>query len=461
VTGRTRYAQLMADAAGQVGDAALTLGAAPLGDRRDAVAAVVSYRDLLAALHRHGWELLGAARHLASAAASTGADPRDVAAVRFVEALAIRARRRHFGDPVPDAAPASSWAVAAAAVRAATDLLATHRDPAGGWRTPEAELLDHPSVRAVGLAGLADLATTVAAADRPLGLRCRQAGLGWRELARRVPDLFPVRYAAQELGLASAAEAPSARVLDGLEVARPGVRAGDPVVELGDRILRLRRVAWQLTREPHVGAASLIDFAAVGVSFHSSAAAVLGRNAPGLGGDVPVRSMLRRALDGREGWGLVHEQVRQLRTATPGLGVVRADLLGVRDLLGRLALSGTSGMETTDHAERRLQAFLRGGIDAFTDIAAWNASVVDNLAARGQLYVPGRSLTGDQIKDRPGLIEAKLHNRLTAAPGECVRRLAAAYRSAGGPANEARSASCPVAAAPILSAAGEMRFGHQ
>jgi len=55
-----------------------------------------------------------------------------VAALRFVDSLAIRARRRRFGERVPDAAPASSWAVAAAAVRAATDLLATHRDPAGG-----------------------------------------------------------------------------------------------------------------------------------------------------------------------------------------------------------------------------------------------------------------------------------------------------------------------------------------
>jgi len=461
VTGRTRYAQLMADAAGQVGDAALTLGAAPLGDRRDALAAVASYRDLLAALHRHGWELLGAARHLASATASTGADPRDVAAVRFVDSLAIRARRRRFGEPVPDAAPSSTWAAAAAAVRAATDLLATHRDPAGGWRTPEAELLDQPSVRAVGLAGLADLATTVAAADRQLSLRCRQAGLGWRELARRVPDLFPVRCAAQELGLACVPEVRFAGVFDGLEVARPDVRAGDPVVELGDRILRLRRVAWLLTREPHVGAASLIDFAAAGVIFHSSVAARLGSKAPELDGDPPAWSMLRRAHDARDGWSLVHVQVRQLRTATLGLGVVRADLLGVRDLLCRLAPAGTSGAETTDHAERRLQAVLHGGIDAFTDIAAWNATVVDNLAARGQLHVPGRNLTGDQINDQPRLIAAKLHNRLTAAPEECVRRLAAAYRSVGGPSNRARSASRREAATPVPSAASETRCWFQ
>jgi hypothetical protein len=111
--------------------------------------------------------------------------------------------------------------------------------------------------------------------------------------------------------------------------------------------------------------------------------------------------------------------------------------------------------EMTDHAERRLQAVLRGGIDAFTDIGIWNASVVDTLAARGQLQVPGRSLTGNQINDQPGLIEAKLHNRLTPAPAECVRRLVAAYRCAGSPANQALSASRPVAAVPIRSATSE------
>jgi hypothetical protein len=68
--------------------------------------------------------------------------------------------------------------VAVTSLRAATDLLATHQDRDGVARTSEAVLLDERAMRAVGLAGIGDLAASVLASARDLGLRAGQAGDG-------------------------------------------------------------------------------------------------------------------------------------------------------------------------------------------------------------------------------------------------------------------------------------------
>jgi hypothetical protein len=61
------------------------------------------------------------------------------------------------------------------------------------------------------------------------------------------------------------------RALRDLAVARPGVRTAGALVEVGDRLPRLRGVTWQLTPEPHVGIGTLCDFAAAAETFHSHA----------------------------------------------------------------------------------------------------------------------------------------------------------------------------------------------
>ena len=127
-----------------------------------------------------------------------------------------------------------------------------------------------------------------------------------------------------------------------LEVARPGIRTDDPFVELGDRVRRLRRTAWQLTHEPHVGMQCLTDYAAAAVIVHTHAAAYLTRGISGDVVDLPARPMARRAHQGRAAWTLAHLEARQLRTAALGLEVVRADLLAVRDLCRRLLPLGAS-----------------------------------------------------------------------------------------------------------------------
>jgi len=259
------------------------------------------------------------------------------------------------------------------------------------------------------LAQLADFAATVLATERDLGLRCGQAGVSWREVGRLLPDLEAIRNAVR--GLADEAVRSQGRpaVLSELVVGRPSVRTHDPVIELGDRILRLRQTAWQLILEPRVGSTCLTDFAAAGVIVHTHASAYLSMRTTGEVTDLPTHSMARRAVDGRALWSLVHLQARQLRTASPGIGAVRTDLLAVRDLCQVvLPMAGSAGHETNAEDERRVRALVNGGIRSFADIAQWNAAVLDRLGVAGELYVPARTLTGEQVIDQPALVEAKL-----------------------------------------------------
>jgi hypothetical protein len=297
-------------------------------------------------------------------------------------------------------------------------------------------LLDDPRVRADGLAGLGDLAWTVLSAERDLGLRCGQASVPWRELGRRLPDLEPARQAAQDLARDARSGAGGRSILFELEVARPGIRTDDPFVELGDRVRRLRRTAWELTHEPHVGMQSLTDFAAAAVILHAHVGAYLTRAVSGDVADLPAYSMARRAHQGRAAWSLAHLEGRQLRTATPGLSLVRADLLSVRDLCRRLLpLDATASTEVATGDPRHVRPMVNGCVRAFTDIAGWNAAALEDLNRTGQLYVSGHRLTGDQVSDDPSLVDAKVHGSFILAPAQQVQPLAQAYAAvrAGAP----------------------------
>lgn len=430
-TGRTTYADLMGDAAHHAAVAATALSRERLADSATARATVESYWQLLAALHRHAWQLAGGSRRLDGVAASASPDPGDAAAVRFIDSLAATARHPPSWDTTPDGTVARAWSAAATSVRTASDLLSTHLDPGGFRRTPEAALLDEPRARADGLAGLAELAGSVLAAERDLGLRCGQAAVPWTEVGRRLPDLEPARLAARDLARAAGHSAGERSLLLELEVARPGIRTDDPLVELGDRICRLRQTAWQLTHAPHVGMQCLTDYAAAAVIVHTHVGAHLTGGASGEVADLSDHSMARRAHQGRAVWALAHLESRQLRTAAPGLAVVRTDLLAVRELCQRLlALRPAASGEDNARDPRRVLALVNGCVRAFADIAGWNAAVLDNLAGRGQLYVAGRRLTGDQVTDDPSLVEAKLRGSFVPAPGAQVRPLAQAYAAA-------------------------------
>jgi hypothetical protein len=161
-----------------------------------------------------------------------------------------------------------------------------------------------------------------------------------------------------------------------IEVARPALRVGEPLVELGDRLGRLHRVAWQLTREPHVGAATLT----------ARTLRRLTRSAPDQALVPRLRNNVETVNRSGAAWQRVHLTLRSLRTATPGLAAVRGDMMAVRRLL-REVTRAEGGIQAT-----RALPVLLGGVGSYVDVASWNAQALDRVAGTGQAYLQGRTL---------------------------------------------------------------------
>ena len=337
MSGRTQYGELMREAGRRILSASVTLESGPLSSVDEARSAAAHYRDLLNALSRHGLELFGGDRNMWAVRAAVTPDPRDAVASRLVDHLA-HVGQRHLGqDPLGELAIA--WKEGAGAVRAGTDMLSTFHEVQGGWRTPEAEVLENPSVRAAGFGELASLSIPVARAATALGRRLEEIGLDPQHVDELVPETVHVREVALQMrDLADLSG--FGRPLSSLEVARPAIRTEDPRAELGDRVARLHRAAWQMSKEDWVGICSLADLAVAGIAVHEAAATQLrGASGDGASGtvDLSTRRTLSRFEQGAEAWRSVHVQLRQLRSATPVLDGLRGDVVAVRDLLGRLA----------------------------------------------------------------------------------------------------------------------------
>src|SRR5450830_1751798 len=86
----------------------------------------------------------------------------------------------------------TSWAWAARCLRAAGDLLATHHNPGHGPRSPDADILDDPDVRAGALSRLGHLSVTLLNAEDNLALRTLQTGLHRATVRRVLPGLTHV-----------------------------------------------------------------------------------------------------------------------------------------------------------------------------------------------------------------------------------------------------------------------------
>ena len=425
---RTRYGDLIGDATQDIARAAATVSCSPFADADTARETIDAYKSLLSAVHRHAWELAGGPTRITGIGASAHSEQRDLAAVRFIDSLAAATRARTIAEQRPAAGAGRMWTQAARSIRTATDLLCTHRDPEGAWRTPDSWVLDDPDTRAASLAEIADLAATVLAAEPRVGLRAGQAGVRWSEVAQSMPDLSRARVAATDLVDRTRSDGGGGATFAELEVARPQLRTADPLTDLGDRILRLRHHAWELTKEPMVGVVTLTDFAAAGVIVHAHAAGYLAGRAPGGINELPTRSMLRRAEAGQATWSLIHLQTRQLRTATPGVAIVRHDVLAIRDLWKQVLPVGPEARREIENLEPRdARALVNGSVRALSDIARWNAAVFDDLSASGQLLVPSRTLTGDQVSDDPRLIATKLRGRVAPAPAERIDQLTRMY----------------------------------
>lgn len=419
MNGRAQYGELVRAAGQQILKASLALESESIRSLGEARSAASQYRDLLHALTRHGQELFGGDRNMWAVRAAVTPDPRDALAARLVDHLA-HVGQRHLGEE-PEGELALAWREAARAVRTVTDLLSTFHEPQGGWRTPEAQVLENPSVRAAGFGELASLCIPVAREASALGRRLEELGFDPQQIDDLVPETVHVREVALQMrDMANLSG--FGRPLSTLEVARPPVRSDDPRRELGDRVARLHRVAWQLTKEDWVGICTLADLAVAGIAVHEAAAQHVRRSsASGEDGtvDLSARRALGRFEEGAGAWREVHAQLRQLRTATPVIEGLRADVVAVRTLLDNLA-----DIETPATYSAVVSAATR-----FGEIAVWNLQTFEDQARKGRIYIPGRFLTGNQVSDEPLLVRAKLKGWLAPLQKEQAKSVLAGYQA--------------------------------
>lgn len=417
---RAQYGELMRAAGGRILAANLLLEAKAIEGEVASRSAAVAYRDVLHALARHGRELFGGEQNMWAVRAAINPDERDAAGARLVDHLAHIAQRDMVQEPVGELAVA--WQEGARAVRAATDLLSTFHDPRGGWRTPEAALLENPSIRAAGFGELASVTIPVSLAADGLAHRLDEAGFdsdAVHELAPETANLRDVALQMRELANLSG----FGRPLSTMEVASPAVRSEDPYLELTDRVARLHRVAWHLTKEEWVGVCSLADLAVAGIVVHEAAAGQMRQVAAAGDGppDLGVRRALSRFEAGAAAWREVHLQLRQLRTATPVVDGLRGDVVSVRQLLGVLG---------AEEPNRRTQSAVVSAAGRFGEIAVWSLEAFEAQGKKGRVHIPGRFLTGNQVSDEPMLVRAKLKGTLAPLQKDQVSALRSAYDAA-------------------------------
>jgi len=216
-------------------------------------------------------------------------------------------------EPLVDA-----WGRAAAFARTAQDLLATYWDPGGAQRTPASERLEEAEARLAGLGQVADHGGLLADAASTLALKAVQAGHSTDQAMLLDDGGRALRRAVDEHHLDPRRTASSSDRLVDLEVARPVVRTGDPLLELGERVARLHRFAWQLTTEPWVGVATLTNYAAAGHVLAKAAGRAIAGMAEAAGpSSAGATSSLLRHLEGISvQWYSAYRQLQPLRSPT-------------------------------------------------------------------------------------------------------------------------------------------------
>ena len=426
------YGDLMDLAARAIYDGSALVQHLPFNSRTDAQVVLDHYRDALDALGDHVWHLVTPARR-AGVLASMHPEATERAAVSM--ALAIDELTGH-DRPLPFVLDAtltsqpgltSHWSRAAKFVRAASDLIAVHHGPNGHPRSPDAALIEDPGPRATALAKVGDLARAMLALEDALALRAIQAGIPGTQVRRQLPGMGHVRTYARD---AATGRGPAieTRSLDDVGLLGNPIRTSDPIVELSDRLLRLRRMSWELVSHPDHSVGTLRDLATAGVAIHAHAAAFYGA-------DV-VHSPQTRVLDpatqgllehGRT-WQDLTVRLRPFITPAPCDQTVRDDLVAVGHLLQTLApLSGPTAGRASRLSERGTGAALNGAVQVMADIAEWNAQTFTRIAHSGQLHIPARALTGDDVTDEPTLATAKIAGRLVTAPESATSRITELY----------------------------------
>ena len=419
------YGDLMLRAALGIGAGVAWMQNWPLEEPRYAQTAINDFRDVLRALKEHTWALLEL-RRVAGIAASTTPDPRERAALRLGEVL-----HEFVGANPPWAwvgarVSPSPWAVAARCVHAAGELIATHAGADGLPRTPDLDaVLRSPAARQAGLAQVGDLTAALLSAVDHLALRAGQAGIGWPEVRRQLPDLSEARaYARDVAGLGSV---PTSAHLDDLTVAHPPIRTGEPAAQFSDRMMRLRLRAWAQARSAHPSVNDLQTYATLGIAVHAHALAFHNLPPSALRAREPVPRALAPLVGRGRGWQQVARALLDLRSAQPGDPLVEEDFARVSGLLRTFAPLSGEQPHLSAADRRHLGQAIAAAAAITADIGAWNQTTLTRMGRGHQLYLRAQTLTGDQVTSSHDLAAAKLAGRCVPAQADAVEAAVALY----------------------------------
>ena len=431
MNGRTTYADLARDTTHAMAIAHSRLVTTVFPTQAAALRAIEAHRDMATALADLGWRLVHGAQR-PSALPGHASLPEELRpAVRVCDVLSGVGKRRPWlereatsPEPVVEA-----WTRAAVLARTAQDLLATYWDAGGVQTTPTSQRLERIGERAAAMDQLADQAGLLADAADTLAMKAMAAGVAPEQVVPVHEGGLALRRAVDEHHLAARGpESPPDR-LERLEVARPAVRTDDPLVELGDRVARLHRFAWQLTTEPHVGVPTLSNYAAAGCLIAKATGRELQRvsdlpeSPVASGWASPHLQELQRVA---AGWYNVFRHLGPFRSMTPGAPGVRADVTRIQELI--------EGMGEHSQSTGTSLPVLLPATRAFNDIARWNRVTLERQADAGDIWLRGQDLPRDVVSEERNLAQARLAGRVVVAPPSIVRDAVTDYaRLAGRP----------------------------
>lgn len=452
----TTYAALLEGVAQQI-----RVGAEPLRTDRfwtanQALDMIGDFHAVLDAIAAHTRRLLWPAqvRRIGLSSYREGLPPIERAAIALAAGIEdlVGAPRPHPSQLAPATTP---WRDAAHRLRAASDLVATHFEPDGRPRTPDAVGTD-PKALDAGLVDLGHLTERILAAEEPLALRAVQAGVHKTAIVRQLPGLGRLRDLARDMSTIEDQD-PAARArLEVLRQTWTPIRTDDPIDELADRMHRLRQATFDMSAEPGT-LATLRDVTTIGIAVHVHTAAFHGARVtasadPGAGTHGAGALILR----GRA-WQRLHRELSRFVTLAPPSADVRDDLVALAQLLPELAPLETPTVAATlgDRASRRIGAGLNGAVATMTGIGDHSARGFSRLSHAGELQMDARDLPRSLVSEHPELAECRLQGGIVRAPEivvDTVREAFATVREDPIRTSAASPLVGPLAASPRLGA---------
>ena len=443
------YRELVDAAFTAIGKASFAMMRARFIDETDAGAAVAAYRDLLDAVRTHIEYLIPSTRQPVPAVAATAVTLDDLTAPlgASIVLLAERARRSIApGNPATLPPPARLWRVAAAKLRAAHDLLDTHRDPGHGWRTPDAWLLDSARPQAAAVDSLAGFLRTVANSGQALALRARETD---RDID--CADLLnpaPLRIAAASLSHHARARGPI-DALDELTPARETARgpktAAEPLGHAVHTMTALRQRSWEQARARHLSIRSIGHYALLAITVHQHAAAITlaaAHRRPHVAANDPAAAVVRRLQRSSQlssaaaaAWRDVYQLSAGLQASTPPDVATYEQVLDVRSALESLTRNGDGWRRVPElfpdeTTARRVLADTQRIVRPLEEITAWQTAAIARLASGGGLFVAATSLDRDDVSEDPTLAAARLGRRFVPLPQRQTQQLLHAFAAA-------------------------------